>query len=208
MAESAASKQKINEKGGEREEQRAPTQGGGTGLQRRGYVPSIFTLGPRDFFTTSPLGLMRRFADEMDRAFSNLGNLTATANEEAGWMPAIEVRQTDNNLIVSAELPGLTENDVKVETTSEGLVIQGERQREYSGEEGGVQRSERSYGRFWRLVPLPEGANIELAKASFENGVLQVVIPIPESQQKRRQIPISGSAQTSGGRARSASQGG
>lgn len=52
-------------------------------------MPSIFALGPRDFFTVSPLGLIRRFADEMDRAFSNLGGVATPANEEVGWMPAI-----------------------------------------------------------------------------------------------------------------------
>ncbi len=99
-----------------------------------------------------------------------------------------------------------------METTPEGLVIQGERQREYSSDEGGLQRSERSYGRFWRLIPLPEDAQVEQAKANFENGVLQITIPIPESQQQRRQIPISGggtgsgSQQSGGQRARSASQ--
>ena len=173
-------------------------------------MPSAFSLGPRDFFTLSPLGLMRRFADEMDRAFSNFGGLApASGNEELAWMPAVEVRETDNHLIVTAELPGLTENDVQVEATQEGLVIQGERKRESSGDEGGIQRSERSYGRFWRLIPLPEAANVDQAKANFENGVLQVNIPIPESQQRRRQIPISSSGQAPGGqRARSASQSG
>ena len=186
MAESAASKQRSTE----REEQGgSQMQRGSRGLERRsGYFPSTFALSPRDFFTMSPLGLMRRFADEMDRAFSNFGVTSAgtTGAQELAWMPAIEVREADNNLVVSAELPGLSEKDVKVEATPEGLVIQGERKQEYTGEEGGFQRTERSYGRFWRLIPLPEGANVEQARASFENGVLQVTIPVPESQQNRR----------------------
>ena len=185
------------------------SQGGSPGIERRGgYFPSVFSLSPRDFFTMSPVGLMRRFADEMDRAFSSFSTPSAGTSwgGELTWAPAVEIRENDNNLVVSAELPGLTEKDVKVEATPEGLVIEGERKREYSGEEGGFQRSERSYGRFWRLIPLPEGAQVENAKASFENGVLEVTIPVPESQQRRRQIPIS----TSGGpqRARSASQSG
>lgn len=215
MAESGASRQRSNERNEREEQGGSQIQRGSRGIERRGgYFPSSFALSPRDFFTMSPLGLVRRFADEMDRAFSSFG-LPSTGTswgEELTWMPAVEVREADNNLVVSAELPGLSEKDVKIEATPEGLVIEGERKREYTGEEGGIQRSERSYGRFWRLIPLPEGANIENARAAFENGVLEVTIPVPELQQKRRQIPISsgsgaGSA-TGGQRARSASQSG
>lgn len=223
--------QRVNERLNEGEEQQRGGQaqggssgaqqggiqrGGAAGMQRPGgYVPLAFSLSPRDFFTSSPLGLMRRFADEMDRVFSNLGasGQRSATGEEPAWMPVVEVRENENQLTVNAELPGLSEKDVTVEATPEGLVIQGERQRDYSSEEGGIQRSERSYGRFWRLIPLPEGAQVEQAKANFENGVLQITIPIPESQQQRRQIPISGGGSSSGSResggqrARSASQG-
>ena len=147
--------------------------------------------------------------------FSSLGGSTSsTSLDELAWVPAVEIRQNDNNLMISAELPGLTEKDVRVEATPEGLVIQGERKQEYTGEEGGVRRSERVYGQFYRLIPLPEGADVDNAQASFENGVLQISIPTPQSQQNRRQIPISGGqgqgqGQGSGGqRARSASQSG
>lgn len=216
--------QRVNEKPSEGEEQPSGSQtrggstamqrGGSSGVQRSGaYMPSILALGPRDFFTMNPYGLMRRFADEMDRVFSNWGasGQRSAAGEELAWVPAVEVRENENQLIVSAELPGLSEKDVKVEATPEGLIIQGERQRDYSSEEGGIQRSERSYGRFWRLIPLPEGVQVEQATANFENGVLQITLPISESQQQRRQIPISGgtggSQQGGGQRARSASQG-
>jgi HSP20 family protein len=159
----------------------------------------------------------------MDRVFSGFGGLSGglssgtSSGEELTWIPPVEVRENDNNIVVAAELPGLTDQDVKVEATPEGLVIEGERKREYTGEEGGIRRSERSYGHFWRLIPLPEGAQVENANANFENGVLEVTIPIPESQHRRRQIPISsGSAQGTSGttgagstqRARSASQSG
>ncbi len=202
MAESGASRQKS----GEREEPRGSQiqqrgSGGsssvssGGGMQRRsgGYLPSVLAITPRDFLTMSPFGLMRRFTEEMDRMFSNLGGTSSgTGLQELAWVPAVEVRQNDNNLVISAELPGLTEKDVRVEATPDGLVIQGERKQEYTGEEGGVRRSERVYGQFYRLIPLPEGADVDNAQASFENGLLQVTIPIPESQQNRRQIPISG----------------
>lgn len=213
MAESGASRQRSNER---EEPGGSQLQHSSRGIERRGgYFPSTLAWSPRDFFTMSPLGLMRRFADEMDRVFSNLGGASTgtSRGEELAWIPPVEIRENDNNLIISAELPGLSEKDVKVEATPEGLVIEGERKREYTGEEGGIQRSERSYGRFWRLIPLPEGANVAEAKATFENGVLQVTIQVPQSQQNRRQIPISSGSQSQGQggaggqqRARSASQ--
>ena len=169
------------------------------GLQSsRGYVPSIFSVSPGEFFTMSPVTLMRRFAEDIDRAFSGLGRRERGGLEqEFNWMPAVEVRQSGNNLIVHADLPGLSENDVKVEVTEDGLVIEGERKQEQTGEERGYHVSERVYGRFYRLIPLPEGAKVDEAKASFRNGVLEVNIPVPESEStRRRQIPIGTSGQT------------
>ena len=219
MAESGASRQRSSEK----EEQRGgQLQRSSGGMQSRGggYLPSIVAITPRDFLTMSPFGLMRRFTEELDRVFSNLGGTSSgTGLQEFAWVPAVEVRQSDNNLVITAELPGLTEKDVRVEATPEGLVIQGERKQEYTGEEGGIRRSERVYGQFYRVIPLPEGAGVDNAQANFENGILQINIPIPQSQQNRRQIPISGGhgqgqgqSQGQGGpggqRARSASQSG
>jgi len=112
--------------------------------------------------------------------------------EVGPWSPAVEVAERDNKLVVTAELPGLNKEDVKVHVTDEGLVIEGERKQEHEENRGGIHRSERSYGHFYRLIPLPEGANAEQAQAQFNNGVLEVTIPIPEEQQRRRQIPVQG----------------
>lgn len=162
------------------------------GLARRGeFLPGLFSISPREFFSMDPIRMMRRFTDEMDRLFG------VTGREEAAlWAPPIEVRQEGGNLTVCAELPGLNKDDVKVEVTGEGLVIQGERKREEEQREGGVYRSERSYGRFYRLIPLPEEANLDQARAQFTNGVLEVTIPVPEAQRKRREIPIDTEAKT------------
>jgi HSP20 family protein len=172
----------------------------GGGLARRGaWAPSLFSLSPRDFFGVSPFELMRRFSEEMDRAFEGFGLSRGwgRGGETGMWSPAVEVFERDNDLVVRAELPGLSKDDVKVEMTDEGLVIQGERRREGEEKGEGWYRSERSYGQFYRLIPLPEGANAEQAKARFENGVLEVSTPIPETQRRRRGIPIeTGGSQT------------
>jgi len=152
--------------------------------------PSLWRR-PEDEFLTNPFTMMRRFSEDMDRMFSGAWDDREFGSRElASWAPPIDVREHNGNLVVSAELPGLNKDDVKVEVTGDGLVIQGERKREHEEDRGGVHRSERSYGSFYRSIPLPEGANIEQAKAQFNNGVLEVRVPIPKSQQKTRQIPI------------------
>lgn len=175
----------------------------GGGVSRRGEMfPSLFSMSPREFFSASPFELMRRFTHEMDRAFAGLGG----REETRLWAPPIEVRQKGDNLVITAELPGLKKEDVKLEVTDEGLVIQGERKREEEQREEGFYRSERAYGHFYRLIPLPEGANIDQVKADFTDGVLEVTVPAPQmaQQQKRREIPI----ETGGGRTKIAGGGG
>ena len=163
------------------------SQGGGLFGRR---WPSLWRR-PDEEFVTNPFTMMRRFSEEMDRMFSSAWDDREFGSRELGsWTPAVEVREQDGNLVVHAELPGLNKDDVKVEVTNEGLVIQGERKREHEEDRGGIHRSERSYGAFYRLIPLPEGANIDQAKAQFNNGVLEVRVPIPKSQEKSRQIPI------------------
>jgi HSP20 family protein len=98
------------------------------------------------------------------------------------WTPQIEVTQRSNELIVRADLPGMNKDDVKVDVTEDAIVIQGERRREHEEERGGVYRSERSYGSFYRAIPLPEGAITDQAKATFKDGVLEIKLPAPPEQ--------------------------
>jgi HSP20 family protein len=150
----------------------------------------------REQFAMNPFSIFRRLTEEMDRAFATsfgLGRQSGEQGLERGtWWPAVEVRERDNHVEVNAELPGMTKDDVKVEVTSEGIVLEGEKRREQERDEGGVHRSERSYGHFYRLIPLPEGAEPDRAKADFKNGVLTVQVPLSEQKRKARQIPING----------------
>lgn len=164
---------------------------------RRSYDP--FFMGSGEFFS-NPFSVMRRMQEEMDRLFTNaLGE--SSGRDEGGmrsWVPAVEVSEHDNQLDVCAELPGLRPEDVKIEVTGDALVIQGERKQENQNQEGGRWHSERRYGRFYRTIPLPEGANIDQAKADFHNGELHVTIPVQETTNQRRQIPINGGTSQSG----------
>ena len=203
MAEQATRRQRTDETTPqERTEGRiTPQRRQGQGMERYRSgrdLPSIFSVSPGEFFTLSPITLMRRLTEDIDRAFSGFTGGTGLSDEDLTWAPTVDVRQSGNNLVVRADLPGLNENDIRLEATEDGLVIEGERRREEEREEGGVYRSERVYGRFFRFIPLPDGAKVDQAQANFRNGVLEVSIPAPQSQQNRRQIPISTSGQTQG----------
>ncbi|MGE5647121.1 MAG: Hsp20/alpha crystallin family protein [Acidobacteriota bacterium] len=170
------------------------SKGGGSLERRSESMLSPFSLTPRDFFSMNPFQMMRRITEDMDRMFFG--------REFGGgfWSPPVEIRQQGDHMIVSAELPGLNKEDVHVEITDEGLVISGERKREHEVQEKGYYRSERSYGQFQRFIPLPENAQLDQARASFNNGVLEVSIPAPEAQKKRREVPIeTAQTRTSGG---------
>jgi len=169
-----------------------PASRGERGVSRRGSS-SLFSLTPRDFFSASPFELMRRFTEDMDRLFGGTGqgagwNLSSTGL----WSPPIEVREKDGRLNICAELPGLRKEDIKVQLTEEGLTISGERKREEEDQQGGIYRSERSYGAFVRTIPIPDDAEVDQAKATFENGVLTVTVPVPQTAQRRKEIPIEG----------------
>jgi len=176
----------------------------------------MFSLSPRDFFSLSPFEMMRRFTDEMDRAFENFGLTRGFGGETGMWSPPVEVFEREGNLVVRAELPGLNKDEVKVEITDDGLVIQGERKREHEENRQGFYRSERSYGSFYRFIPLGEEVNAEQARANFNNGILEVTVPVSATQQRRRQIPIGESAgqtqttagETTGGRQAKTTTGG
>jgi len=176
------------ERGESREVERSGRERGG--LARRGDFDWGTWTDPREFFRMSPFAMMRRMQDEMDRMMGGLW----TGGERRGWSPAIEVREREGNLVICAELPGLEKDNVRVEATGDALIIEGERRQEHEEKEEGYYKSERQYGTFRRAVPLPDYAKAEEARATFNNGVLEVTIPVAEQRQRGRRIEISGGA--------------
>jgi HSP20 family protein len=168
--------------------------------RRGGDFPYGLSLTPLDIFSLNPFSLMRRISEEMDRTF---GESRRGDGGSAMWSPAVEVSEQNGNYVVRAELPGLKPDQVRLEISDDALILQGERTVEREQDSGGVHRTELRYGQFYRAIPLPEGANAEQARAKFENGILEVSVPISEQQSRTRQIPIQ-SAQS----AQSASTGG
>lgn len=143
---------------------------------------------------SSPFPFMRRLTDEMDRAFGlDPGLLGVTGPDTSTWAPAIEVFERNNTFIVRAELPGLTKENVKVAVAHDELTIEGERKMEKEEKKEGFYRTERSYGGFYRRIPLPEHVKAEAAKATFKNGVLEIEMPaIPVPEVKKRTLEIQG----------------
>jgi HSP20 family protein len=147
----------------------------------------------------SPWSALKQWSEEVDRMFGDFGfgrrwmgsPLSRTGGTDL-WAPQIDVFQRNNELVIKADLPGLKKDDVKVDVTDNGITLQGERRSEHQEEREGVYRSERSYGSFYRVVPLPEGAMTDQAKATFDNGVLEITMPAPPEQVTRgRRLEIS-----------------
>jgi HSP20 family protein len=175
-------------------EKRTEVAGEEKGLARREAVP----FG-------GPFRMLERFADEMDRVFDDFGFGRGWLSPRVasgwprpmisrteGWLPDVEVLQRNNELVIRADLPGLTKDDVKVEITENAITIHGERHREHEEEKGGVYRSERSYGSFSRVIALPEGAISDEAKASYKDGVLEITMPAPpEAVTRGRKLEIT-----------------
>jgi HSP20 family protein len=142
-----------------------------------------------------PVRELGTIQNEMNRLFNNFFD-TPTAGNGGNevplrrWMPAMDLVENEHDFILRADLPGLTEGDVNIELDDSVLTISGERKSEHEDGKAGYYRVERSFGTFRRSLGLPEGVNPESVKASFENGVLQVVVPKPE-QRKPRKVQIS-----------------
>jgi HSP20 family protein len=145
----------------------------------------------------NPFRMLERFADEVDRMFDDFGlgrgfSRWSPLGESVAWTPRIDIVQRNNELVVRADLPGLGKDDVKVDVTEDAVVIQGERHREHEEEQHGVYRTERSYGSFYRAIPLPDGAITDQAKAQFKDGVLEITMPAPPEHVTRgRRLEIS-----------------
>lgn len=183
--------------------QNQPMSPGQQGLTHERFLPASWV--------ESPFALMRRFSEEMDRLFGDFGTrrgwLEAPGGRglgfpQAQWAPPIEIFERDNQLVVRADLPGLSKDDIEIEITDNMLTIAGERREGREETRGGYRHSERRYGRFARSISLPEGVNAEDVRATFENGVLEITVPMPQRERREQRIAIqegpSGGAQPSG----------
>jgi HSP20 family protein len=145
----------------------------------------------------APLTVMKRFGEEMERLFDDFGMGRGWLNSigrELGqgvWTPQVEMFERNAELVVRADLPGLTKDDVKVEVGDGGITIEGERREEKEEKRDGFYHSERRYGKFYRRLPLPEGIDVKEANATFRDGVLEITMEAPKRKDtKPRRLSI------------------
>ncbi len=133
-----------------------------------------------------------RALDQMTRRWDRLfGESALPEAEAASWLPAVNVEETKNELLLTAELPGLTEENVEIELENDVLTIRGQKDetREENGEGGHYHVWERQFGSFYRSFTLPRTVSADEISAAFEDGVLHVRMPkAPESKGPTIQI--------------------
>ena len=140
-----------------------------------------------------PFSVMRRMTEEMEHAmerFIGRAPMLAGISRVPQWTPAVEVCQQGDQLLISADLPGLSRADVSVEVRGDKLIIEGQRQENLQSGDPIRHRTERRFGRFYRMIALPHGADAETAQASMQDGVLQIRMPIADLQTHGRNIQI------------------
>jgi HSP20 family protein len=135
-----------------------------------------------------PLRELGTLQNEMNRLFNTV--FDAPSGGAGGamrrWMPAMDLVEIGDHFVLRADLPGLSEDDVKIELEDTTLTISGERAAEHEAGDAGYHRVERAFGSFSRSLQLPKGIDPEAVAASFDRGVLEVRIPKPEERKPRR----------------------
>jgi len=160
--------------------------------RNRGAVPSTTQESNFSPFLTLHREVNRLFDDMLDRFETGMPSSMGRMSSWPGSWPSVEVTASDNEVRVTAELPGMEEKDVDVFVDDDVLTIRGERKAETEDKERRF--SERYYGRFERVIPLPFQVEDDKANASFTNGVLTITLPkSPKAQEKAKRIAINGS---------------
>ena len=131
---------------------------------------------------TDPLANLRMFED----AFSRLWSEPRTGRP---WSPAVDIFETENELILKADVPDVDLKDIEVRVENQTLTVRGERKFEESKDAKGYHRIERSYGTFHRSFSLPETVDTEKVAAEYKNGVLSITLPKKEAA-KPRQVKV------------------
>ena len=128
-----------------------------------------------------------------DRFFDTGGN--GRSGSVRRWIPAMDLVESEEHLVLRADLPGIQEEDVEIEIKDGVLTISGERKAEHEEKGEGFHRVERAFGRFSRSLTLPDGVDADAVAASFDNGVLEVKVPKPEETKPTRVQIGSGSVE-------------
>ncbi len=147
-------------------------------------LKSLIPIG-RDRSVASPFMSLQREIDRLFEDFSR-GFPTIAGNGATALMPSMDVTETDKEIEITAELPGLEEKDVEVNIADNILTIRGEKKVEKEQKDKNYRLVERSYGSFERTLELPEGVNADAIKANISKGLLKVTVPKPAPTQAKK----------------------
>lgn len=138
----------------------------------------------------SPIDLLHEEIDSVfERFFRGFGIEPFISGRE--FSPRVDVAEGEKAVEITAELPGMDENDIDVSISEGLLTIKGEKKMEREDRDKDYYRVERSYGAFTRTIPIPEYVDLDKAEASFKKGVLKITLPkLPEAVEKKRKIQI------------------
>jgi HSP20 family protein len=138
----------------------------------------------RDLMKWEPMRELSSLRDRMDRLMDRFLGGWELFGE--GWAPAIDVTETDQEIVVKADVPGIDQKDLEVTLSGDSLVIKGERREEKEEKGKHFHRVERRYGGFQRAIPVTAAVDANNIKAEYENGVLEVHLPKTEDAGRRK----------------------
>lgn len=139
-----------------------------------------------------PLDAFDFLQEEVARLFGRTWPASLSAASKSAWLPRLDLFDRGNELVAKVELPGVKREDIDVSIVGGDLVIAGERHEEREVKEEQYHRLERSFGSFYRRLPVPFEVRPDQIKASFADGVLEVCVPRPpETPPNRQRIPIA-----------------
>lgn len=156
---------------------------------------SLMGAGSGDPFLALHREMNRLFDDAM-RGGLALSGAQAGGQSGALLAPHMDVSETEKDVRIQAELPGVSEKDIEVSLNDDVLTIRAEKQQERKEDRQGVHFSERAYGTFQRSLRLPFPVSQDQVQASFENGVLSVTLPKAQPQERSHRIQVQGPQQS------------
>jgi HSP20 family protein len=136
-----------------------------------------------------PIRELDSLQSDMNRLFDRFFEGRVGNGTSRRWIPAMDLLETEDHLVLRGDMPGMTEDDVNIEIKDNVLTVSGERKAQHEDQGEGYHRVERAFGSFSRSLTLPHGVDAEQVEANFDNGVLEVQIPKPaEAKPTRVQI--------------------
>lgn len=140
----------------------------------------------------NPMNEMFSFRRPLSRVFDDFF-LPRTTTEDGsltwGWNPVVDIYDNEDNIVIKAELPGVSKEDIEIDIKDRVLMLKGERSADNEAKEDDYYRRERTYGRFERSFTLPANVDPDKIKADYNDGVLKIEVPKPENQ-KPKQITV------------------